>query len=248
MNTNYQNDVQIFLVKELTEILKKQGRNIDKFDRQLFTNLCFVYFINDSKVIVLPNDLNPNSKGFLIKNQEVFENILKDDYFPIEPEYPFFYNEKIKELVNIYKNIDLYKKDTLVQTGINLDSLNEDKLKELFEKMSKKKIRSYDNFLRFTALLGAYLIDTNSGKWILIKRYLNYNPYYMPAILFEDESVYKLFEDFEDYYFNRDDLDFYFFLLPNHMSTWNLKSTRAGALYDNIVFLDLLSNIQVTTS
>ena len=192
---------KVLMVSELKSYLRQERRDVLNFDSQLETNLAYVYYLKSGEVILMPGNLLDSSKGIIFNDSICFKEYLKKDSFPIE-------NEDIK-LEEKYQSdiLELDKKMseiiTYLSKAYNYKS-NPDSLSLLLQKAREKeingKVPDKEN-LYSGLLLGEYIRRTNNGKWILLKKYGTFNPYYTPAILYADSSIIVLREDL-DLYFN----------------------------------------------
>jgi hypothetical protein len=78
---------------------------------------------------------------------------------------------------------------------------------------AKKKNRKYtkeDKFF-YTIILGEYLRISMNGRWLLLKRYGTYNPYFEPVIEYPNGNFVPILDRTQDF-FNYDGISFDIFI------------------------------------
>jgi hypothetical protein len=184
--------------------LEHENRRVSFFVLQLKTNLAKIYYLQSGKVIMLPGVGSNDSNGMLFEDKKCFLECLDKDHFPIENVRPRIVEEYPEDVLKVNVSIDSIIKHVLqlpqisqefgaANIGISLAPLLV-ALKKNFKKISRK-----DSFYA-GLILGEYLRKERNGKWMLLKRYGTFNPYYIPAILCADGSV-VLFWDYLASYF-----------------------------------------------
>jgi hypothetical protein len=189
---------KIELVYDLENLLKKNSKSVMKYDSILETNKAYLYFLKSGEVILIPNSFKQSSKGILFYNQECLKECIKQDFFPLDNEKP-----RIEELhqdeilqINIEINSIVHKLCKLTNCESFKNNNDSSTLANLLKKVKNVKSKISKTDLFYSALaLGEYLRIVNKGRWILLKKYGTFNPYYVPAILYEDNSI-VLFWDF----------------------------------------------------
>lgn len=201
IQTNY----KILSVIEMDDYLKANGKTegIWSYDLQLKTNLCFVYYLNSGEVALIPSNMSETSKGILFSERKFFDECVRNDSFPIENERKGMeehYQVEIKTVNTQIKNIfealssKLSPKEPL--DGNNMASLS--KLLELTKKKWKRLTPQEQIYAGL--LLGEYIRRSYNGKWLLLKKYGIYNPYYEVGILYPDNSILELRNYLNAYY------------------------------------------------
>lgn len=190
---------KVLPISELQLYVQKNSK--EDSDDQLKTNYALVYYLKSGEVVLMPGSHSERGKGLLFKDVNCFKNFEKMDSFPIE-------NEK-KVLEEKYQSTILSLNTKIPEILSNLtklvnDNQKEDSIPSLLEK-SKKKVYKKDEKVNIYSglLLGEYIRRTYNGKWILLKIYGTFNPYYTPAILYPDNSVLLLRNKLKTYFENQ---------------------------------------------
>ncbi|MDE1192511.1 MAG: hypothetical protein PW786_10275 [Arachidicoccus sp.] len=166
-----------------------------RFDFYLSTNLCFVYCLKSGEVVLLPNERADTSKGILFSEKKYFDECVENDSFPIENEGKGMqqrYQDEIKT-INTQTDKMFYELSSKLSPKEILDVNNISSLSKLLDLTKKKwkKLTTQEQFYA-TLLLGEYVRRTYKGRWLLIKKYGTFNPYYEPTILYPDSSIFEL--------------------------------------------------------
>jgi hypothetical protein len=193
-------------VSQLNKILHEHSKSWTDFDEQLKTNNAFIYRLSDGKILLLPNHVLETDDGILFQNEVCYSKFLHEDRFPIEnPEMTIV--EKYQSKVIGFKN-NIYDIIQELKNAVgDKDSLSthfeEHFLVVLLERSRKKwKTMSLENKLNASLALGEYLCRVNNGKWLLLKRYGAFNPYYVPAIEYGTSNFLILLDHVHSYYEN----------------------------------------------
>jgi len=183
------NDYEILPVPELKIRLKQESRDLFEFDYQMKHNHAYVYYLRSGQVILMPNNLYDKQKGIIFKNRQVFDKYAVMDRFPIENENASIEEIFQPEILGVGKNIteivsylsDFYGLDSSSTTLPQI-------LIKAQERTGAIKI-SHKEYMYATLLLGEYIRKSVNGKWILLKEYGTFNPYYTPAIINTNNSI-----------------------------------------------------------
>lgn len=190
---------KVIPVSELKLLLTAESRGVLDFDQQLKTNKAFVYSMKTGKVVVLPNDLSDNSNGLLFNNKSCFEQCISLDKFPIDNQNKTLEEKFQPDILNIDKQIERIILDLSAPYGFQP---NPPPLEILLRKLKSSKGKRSDQMTLYSGLvLGEYLRRAVRGKWVLLKTYGTFNPYYTIGIVYPNMSVVIL----------RDAVDMYFF-------------------------------------
>lgn len=198
-------EFEILKVSELKKILDKEKRDLKSFNYQLKTNNAFCYVLDDSSVILMPNRILDTNNGLLFKDFKSYEFYLKNDSFPINEEKNIYYklNSEIldlkleisKILVKEKSKIDI-KKNQRTDIFSTLESL-------LIEYQQKWNFLTYEEKFYSLVILGEYLRIMNKAKWMLIKKYGAFNPFFVPVILFDNGNFINITESGEFFFKNK---------------------------------------------
>lgn len=206
ISSNAQGDYKILSVDELLTRIGTESRGIFDIDTQLSTNLCYVYYLKSGEVVLIPSGPKTDtSKGILFSEKKYFDECVKNDSFPIENERKGMeqrYQDDIKT-INTQTDKMFYELSSKLSPKEVLDVNNISSLSKLLELTKKKwkKLTTREQFYA-TLLLGEYVRRTYKGRWLLIKKYGTFNPYYEPTILYPDNSIFEL-GNYLNLYFDR---------------------------------------------
>lgn len=201
--TTISESYSILSVFELKEILKNEQKknNVLDYDKQLSTNQAFVYYLHSGKVILLPNNLLDSSKGVLFDTKASFEYFLERDSFPIENERATLEEKHQTEILNLNNRIAEIIDRISLKLGSKQSSESLSGLLHEMKKPGNRKVLKEEIF-NCGLILGEYVRRQKKGKWILLKLYGTFNPYYTPAILYPDKSVMVLRNSLSHYFDN----------------------------------------------
>lgn len=200
----FQQNYQVLSILELKELLNSDEISLKKFDSQLSTNNAYVYYLSSGKVILLPNIYTNKSQGLLLQNKETLKNLINKDSFPIENENKTVEEKYKNDIESLGSNISNLIHSMMLKNGlsdykpdheISTLSLLLKQLKQKRKKLSEKEL------FNAALALGEYTREVNGGKWIILKKYGTFNPYYTPAIIYPNQAI-LLFWDFLQSYFD----------------------------------------------
>jgi hypothetical protein len=184
------NDFEINKVYELKELLKQEGKDFMNFDNQLKYSGAFVYFLKSGNVLLLPNSLLDSAKGIKFNDKYTFEKCLKEEKFPIENENPSneeSFQDEISQINVRIPQVLNYFKDSL---NIVVDSDCNTMIKRVKAIKFQKNILKQEMYSAF--LLGEQIRKSIRGRWILLKQYGTFNPFFIPAIINNSDQVILL--------------------------------------------------------
>jgi hypothetical protein len=184
--------------------LNKKSLVASNYDTCLATNNCFVYYLDSGQVVILPNNyLDNGANGILFENKRCFNDCIENDSFPIQNEKMAIEEKYKDEIIHIDKTIDsiiglLTAKFTPRQKEFKPTN---QVLGKLLRVLKQKKLTEKE--LVYAALtLGEYVRRANGGKWILLKKYGTFNPYYIPAIIYPNNNIFLLWDFLRSYFKN----------------------------------------------
>lgn len=204
---NNHEDFRIIEKSEAIEYLSKFNLNLTKnISFVLETNKCWVYELPNSEIVVIAIACD---KSLICKNRSVLDKFVADDHFPIGNLDNTIFSTHSEQLIRI--NTSFLKNKLILddisnnkEVDLTLNSL------EIYLKAIKlrKKSKDLEKFeIAFINVVGEYLRKERNGKWGLIKRYHNFNPYYEPVIITQDGFVLDFTLKAIDYIFYKG-LDF----------------------------------------
>jgi hypothetical protein len=195
---------EILPVKILRERLKTEKRDEIDFDF-ILKNKSFVFKLKNKSIILLPNDLLNTSKGLLLKDISCLNYMVKQDYFPIvNPEIVIF-EKHIENIKSINNKVNYYQSYLNKVLKLNIQMLDRPSLNSYFIEINKNKFAKTilnECFFALGILIGENLRIENEGRWILQKRYGQYNPYFIPCILYNDGRIIHLYDSFQGFFFS----------------------------------------------
>lgn len=194
---------KILTVKELEAQLKLNSIKELEFDTCLKTNNCFAYYLKSGEVILLPNNSSELSKGILFENKNCFLDCVEKDSFPIENESKTIEEKYSTDINTVNRGINEmvnYLFSKLVPDK-NVDFIDASSLSQILQEAKIKRKRLSEREVLYSALaLGEYVRRLNNGKWILLKQYGTFNPYYVPAIIYPDNSILPFWNYLNSYF------------------------------------------------
>ncbi len=189
-------DFKVLKVSELIKILNNEKRDVFSFNLQLKTNNSFFYILEDSSVILMPNQIVDTNEGILFKDLKTYEFYLKNDSFPINEEKNIYFILK-SEILNLKLEISKILIEENIKVNFDINKKNEVlNTLERFLKQKQQKWKSLTYVEKFYSLviLGEYLRIHNKAKWMLLKQYGSFNPYYVPVVLFDNGNFINIIE------------------------------------------------------
>jgi hypothetical protein len=229
---------QILGVPKLKAKLKKDLRDLLDYDAQLSTNHAFMYIMKSGEVILLPNNFGDEKKGIIFKDKQVFDSHVAADNFPIENYERVIeelFQSEITDIVEQLPRVAQYLSDLY---GLRRESLTIQQILEAAQMRSRKKI-SHKEIMYRELLLGEFIRQSVKGRWILLKRYGTYNPYYVPGVINESQSIIVL-SAFVNFYFTDVPISLEFFLRDSRVQQPLLKfrSSRFSSSYHGYKMID----------
>jgi hypothetical protein len=189
---------EILSLAQLEEYLKNHNRALADSDYQL-PSRAHVFMLEDGKVVVLPSRLRYTLSGILFHNKQAYEECVVKDRFPIENTDKTVFECEPDKVEAIHQNMPYFMSVLNKTLGIEGDSITKEYVLKaegkFVDKHRREELTDLD-YLAFTAIVGESLrLERGEGKWILIKEYGTYNPYYYPAIMWSDNKVVMLADD-----------------------------------------------------
>jgi hypothetical protein len=202
--TNKMNNDECFYEEKVEEIFANLSvSGIDAvFDRdnhyQLQTSLAIIYKLNNGKLALVPNDLDINKKGLIINSQKCLDDMIANDYFPIENYEKTIYEYNMDVIKN-FKNELPFFRTYLEQKFKKKIDVNDNKDLDIsmsfLVKEKKRKSNIPLDYIAFGSIIGERIINENLGyRWILIKTYGTFNPYFRPVILTSSNKIIDIYE------------------------------------------------------
>lgn len=198
-------EFKVLKVSELIKILNNEKRDIFSHNFQLKTNNSFCYILEDSSVILMPNQIVETNDGILFKDFKTYEFYLKNDSFPIKEEKNIYFILK-SEILNLKLEISKILIEENIKVNFDINKKNEvlNTLERLLkQKQQKWKSLSYVEKFYSLVILGEYLRIHNKAKWMLLKQYGSFNPYFVPVVLFDNGNFIKIIERGHTFFENK---------------------------------------------
>jgi hypothetical protein len=187
---------------EVKSILDDNSRTFTGFDLCLSTNLCFVYYLKLGEALLIPpNYSDQNLKGLLFANKKCLFDCIDADHFSIQNERMTVAEKYGDILENLQASIKPIVKELLSEympekKNAAIESAT---ISQLLIIIQKNKLPEKNMFYAALAL-GEYVREVNGGKWIILKKYGTYNPYYVPAIIYPDNAIFTLWDDLSSFF------------------------------------------------
>jgi len=179
-------------VTDLKKILQIEGKGDFDFDEQIKTNFAFVYYMKNGEVILIPASRSDQTMGLMFKAKKCFFDCLEKDSYPIQNDYMRLEEPYQEEIISINDNIEkiVVHLLTCLQLDLPITEIDVNSLSFLLYKLRENKELLGEKESFYTSLiLGEYLRLEKKGKWITLKRYGQFNPYYIPAILYPNGKI-----------------------------------------------------------
>lgn len=194
-----ENCFEVYSAKYIIDsILQKKSISFEHFSFQLETNLAYVYEINTGEIIIIPNNYaSSEARGIIFSSSECFKYYLDKDSFPIIDNEGNIFAEKMEWIKSIPESIDTIRNRLNEVTGkayANIDRATVDAYyKKMLEIRHKKDSEILIHmYIEMSILIGEVLREEKKGKWALLKRYGDFNPYFVPVIIDEMGGVYEV--------------------------------------------------------
>lgn len=170
------------------------GSDIIRKGYQLKNSFANVYIHNNGEVLLTPNNLVRDYTCLIFKDEKTFEYYHLKDSFPIEnnvraPEEQF--QDEIRSLPERLPELKKYLVEVL-----NMDSVDLEVAKILASAQSYIEANRADEKVYFYAslLLGDEIRKKNNARWIILKRYGDFNPYWVPALVKNNNDIILVME------------------------------------------------------
>lgn len=172
---------------KLIEYLESKSKDPMDCDYQLSTNYAYVYHLKNDEVVFIPNTFQGD--GILFKNTKSFDDMVKNEVFPIENPDKTFFETEMNSIISINKNIGNAQKLFNEQLQQNFATVDSSTLKIYYEHTLSENGAGNKYLIALITLVGDHLKKINNGRWALIKKYGQYNPYYEPVIITKDNKI-----------------------------------------------------------
>lgn len=232
-------------IDNLIQLLEENGKSFYQMDYFIPTNNAFVYSLKDGSQILLPNNIvDRKLKGFLFKDKDCLQEMIQNDYYPIENSNKTVYELHQKHVKNINLNINYYQEKLNEAFKVDYSSVEKDVLNKYFRLLKQKKIKqnrvlSLELYFALGVLIGEFLRIENGGKWILIKEYGTYNPYFIPAVMYKGENICKVHDQFQGHFLGDfQDIDLLFKLRGVISPKLTLNRFYANNQRDRVIVLE----------
>lgn len=194
---------KILPLNKIEERLSSDSLKMSDFDTCLLNSGALVFFLRNGETVLVSGEHSDNSNGIIFDSKECYLHYLENDKFPIQNDKLTIeelfqsdilcIDQKINDFIKYFSNL---KKRPINgdDDGVIVELLQSLKQKNKNKKLSKQE------FFYSSAILGEYVRRKNNGKWILLKKYGSYNPYYTIGIIYPDSSIFYL-RNYSDSYF-----------------------------------------------
>jgi len=189
-------------VQNLEDYMLKFDKRITDFDLQLEGNLAYIYYLDKEKTVLLPNEIKDLNQGFLFQSRECLRDMINNDYYPINNPLKSTFEIEKEKILEITTSIDYYKDYLNRSLKLSIEEINFEQLDFYYDKLLQlhnNTQTSPKDFLALGILIGDEIRKSKKGKWILIKKYGMYNPYYIPHIITNDGFIISIFDKLDSY-------------------------------------------------
>ena len=191
-HSNMDNCFEVKNQKELYNIISENALHILHDGKRLSKyRTTSVYHLKNGQIILVPNVIYPNCKGLLLKNDSCLQELLKVDYLPVDnPEKKFLEFDR-EYIINVANNILYFTNYLNNITGLKYKIVNKSNYKYYYNCILKTYESGKYNPKDALALLvvaGEIIRKEKKGKWMLKKISSEFNPYYEPVVLLENDE------------------------------------------------------------
>lgn len=178
----------------LVDYLKTNERDVDAYDYQLDSNFAFIYILENQEIVVLPGNLSSYENGLILKNKEVLDKMIQEDYFPVTVK-DYYYYEIYKDRFKNELSFNINNSISFLESKLKMkltDTNYDDKFFDQFNNSIKNSdfSKHKDEYLfSLSFLLGEIIIKNKNGFWQINKEYGVYNPYYVPIVVLKNTNV-----------------------------------------------------------
>lgn len=170
-------------IENISKLLQEDSKSLSDFEFQMTeSNLALVYHLSNGQIVMMPAEMSGSC--ILYNNQECFDIDRANDSYPDVRNNPKLVFERYSnELMHLQEN----NIDTFLNILYSLDISPSISGIELL-KMAKSKMTDVENafYFSFYVVLADLIRRENSAKWILVKKYRDFQSYYEPQLLVED--------------------------------------------------------------
>jgi hypothetical protein len=159
-------------------------------DSQLQTNYGFTFNLNNGGVVFLPHTFR--NDGIVFENKECLEELIRQDWFPINNPGNSLYDTEIERIKSIHMQIDFYRLHLNRVLKLDFEEINRDACQGYLKKIIGRTIRKLTtntDLIGLIAVFGEVLRREIHGQWVIEKWYGIYNPHYKPRILDKDQRL-----------------------------------------------------------
>jgi hypothetical protein len=173
----------------LVSYLEAHNKNILNSDFELRTNYSSIYILPNKEVILLTSSsfVGEERKGILFKDRECFDEMVKNDIFPLENINKTIFEVELQKIDNdLINNISFFQNLLNDSLSLDLKGINEMNLNIYINALQKRNVKeqmSSTEYFAFATLFSEYFRNKINGKWVLLKNYGSINPYYEPVIV-----------------------------------------------------------------
>ncbi|MCG2617451.1 hypothetical protein LZZ85_24345 [Terrimonas sp. NA20] len=177
-------------VSYIQELLRQEKRNLNDFNRQIPNNHVYVYSLSSGKQALLAAGFGNISQGLLFDNDSCVQQFVDADRYPIDNPFPTIEEIYQEHIQDIDQGIQYGVAFLSARFGTNDETTDAEMLSNILLKARASNLKPMKPETFYAGLLlGEYVRQQKKGRWLLIKKYGPFNPYYTPAMLLKDNSI-----------------------------------------------------------
>jgi hypothetical protein len=210
---------QLVTFQQAEDILERAGYLMGSFP--LGTNGATAYFLEDKRVVVLPDSSRGTNQALLAANTACFGELYDQDFTQVETLLePTVLQEIDRPRVrHLNRHLSYFQGLLNAALGTNYQEIDEAVARDYYAKCRAQKVDMEarpELLLALGTVVGEALRLRLNGRWAMCRRFGALAPYYSPAIVPEN---YELVDDIlsavaKAWHRKDENLDFFFFLYP----------------------------------
>lgn len=224
-------------------MLETHGIDVIDFEYTLPTNLNFAFKIPTGEMILLPNNFSSdiqNNEGLIFKNSQCLDKYVEQDLFPItnkQNRIEESFQIEITDINNQISNLVGYTINFL-KINISVDKISSETLGSLLLELKNNKSKMNKKEFVYTALiLGEFIRQKTDGNWILIKQYGQFNPYYIPGILYPNGGVVQIDDHCESFLETSSSLSDFLLFSNIYIPALNINDPNFATYFVDSIFI-----------
>jgi len=163
---------------QLNKDFENDGRRLDSGARE---------FLLGRRVLLFPAQLGLGTESIIFESEECYGNYVEKGFFPVDDLKDNIFKKEEPRTRELNKGLGMYSQIFQDRYGIDLNSPRRTEL--LYSKLAGRKKDAHLDLFLLGILLGDNVINTVGGAWKYVVRYEQYNRYYIPVVITDDNKV-----------------------------------------------------------